>query len=134
MATEYMAPLRLGGEGHKPMEGDKKMKKRFSADELRALRNKIPIDRLIEGELSIPAKRSQGVFRFLCPICNEFQTAVKPVTNLARCFRCEMNFNTIEITMRVKHIGFLDSAAYLTDLLQANKRLSELLSGIGRQL
>jgi hypothetical protein len=110
------------------------MKNRFSADALRALRNEIPIDRLIEAELSIPAKRSQGVFRFLCPVCNEFQTAVKPATNLARCFRCEMNFNTIEITMRVKKIGFLDSAAYLTDLLHTNKKISQLVSGIGRPL
>lgn len=108
------------------------MKKRFSADELRALRNEIPIDRLIEDVLSIPAKRIEGFFRFLCPICNEFQTAVKPATNLARCFRCEMNFNTIEITMRVKNIGFRESAMYLTDILDANKRFSQLLSGIGR--
>jgi DNA primase len=107
------------------------MKRRFSADELRALRNEIPIERLIEEELSIPAKRSEGVFRFLCPICNEFQTAVKPATNLARCFRCEMNFNTIEITMRIKNVGFLDSATYLTDLLHASRRLSQLFSGIG---
>ena len=114
------------------MEGGKKMKKQFSADQLRALRNEIPIDRLIEEELSIPAKRSEGVFRFLCPICNEFQTAVKPATNLARCFRCEMNFNTIEITMRVKNIGFRETATYLTDILHANKRLSQFLSGIGR--
>jgi CHC2 zinc finger len=115
------------------MEGEKKMKRRFSADELRALRNQIPIDRLIEQELSIPSKRSEGVFRFVCPICNEFQTAVKPATNLARCFRCEMNFNTIEITMRVKNIGFLDSATYLTKILHANKSLSQLLSGMGRR-
>jgi DNA primase len=114
-----------------PKKGEKKMKRRFSADELRALRNEIPIDRLIEEELSIPAKRSEGVFRFLCPICNEFQTAVKPETNLARCFRCEMNFNTIEITMRLKNIGFRETAKYLTDLLHANKSLSQLLSGIG---
>lgn len=114
------------------MEADKTMKRRFSADQLHALRNKIPIDRLIEEVLSIPAKRSEGVFRFLCPICNEFQTAVKPATNLARCFRCQINFNTIDITMRVKNIGFLDSATYLTDILHAKHSVSQLLSGIAR--
>ena len=109
------------------------MKKRFSAEQLRALRNEIPIDWLIEQALSIPSKRSEGFFRFLCPICNEFQTAVKPATNLARCFRCEINFNTIEIAMRVKNIGFVDSATYLTKILHANTSLSDLLSGIGRR-
>jgi len=108
------------------------MRRRFSAHQLHALRNEIPIDRLIEDVLSIPAKRNEGIFRFLCPICNEFQTAVKPATNLARCFRCEMNFNTIDITMRVKNIGFPDCAEYLTRILHASKNLSALFSAAAR--
>ena len=71
------------------------MKKRFSSQELYELRNHIPVDALIR-ELGIPSKIRDGYFRFLCPLCNEFQTAVKPETNLARCFRCEKNFNTID--------------------------------------
>ncbi len=65
------------------------MKKRFSSHELFELRNAIPITQLIGEELQIPSKISEGVFRFLCPVCHEFQTATHPVTNLARCFRCE---------------------------------------------
>jgi len=103
------------------------MKKRFSAEELFELRNKIPIDILIRDVLSIPAKTSEGFFRFLCPICNEFQTSVKPATNLARCFHCEMNFNTIEITMRVKGSGFLESVRFLKDILTAKSQLSQLM-------
>lgn len=135
MATGHMAPYRGDGEGHNyPMKGDKSMKRRFSADELRELRNKIPIDRLIEDVLSIPAKRSEGFLRFLCPICNEFQTAVKPATNLARCFRCQKNFNTIELTMQIKNMGFVQTATYLTDILHTNRRLPELLSGVASQM
>jgi hypothetical protein len=107
------------------------MKKRFSAEELFELRNKIPIDILIRDVLSIPAKTSEGFFRFLCPICNEFQTSIKPATNLARCFRCETNFNTIEITMQVKKIGFVDSATFLKGILKAKRELSQLLAGMG---
>lgn len=107
------------------------MKRRFSAEELFELRNKIPIDLLIKDVLSIPTKTSEGVFRFLCPICNEFQTSTKAATNLARCFRCEMNFNTIEITMEVKKIEFLDSATFLKGLLKSKRDLSQLLAGIG---
>jgi DNA primase len=103
------------------------MKKRFSAEELFELRNMIPIDILIRDVLSIPAKTSEGFFRFLCPICNEFQTSVKPTTNLARCFHCEMNFNTIDITMRVKGTGFLESATFLKDILNTKRHLSQLM-------
>jgi len=64
------------------------MSKRYSNQKLRMLRNQIPISRLISDFLRIPAK-SRGIFRFLCPLCSEFQTATNPKTNLARCFRCQ---------------------------------------------
>jgi len=92
------------------------MGKRFSSKELYELRNSIPIHVLIETQLGIPAKISEGVFRFLCPLCNEFQTAVNPKTNLSRCFRCEKNFNTIDIVMTCRNIGFVDSVKYLQTL------------------
>jgi len=78
------------------------MKKRFSSRELFDLRNNIPVDMLIRDQLQIPSKIRDGFFRFLCPVCNEFQTAVNPNTNLARCFRCEKNFNTISWSWRSK--------------------------------
>lgn len=64
------------------------MQNRFSSQELFAVRNHIPVDMVIRDQLQIPSKIRDGFFRFLCPMCNEFQTAVNPVTNLARCFRC----------------------------------------------
>ncbi len=94
------------------------MGKHFSSQELYKLRNSIPIDILIEKELTIPSKISEGVFRFLCPVCNEFQTAVNPKTNLSRCFRCEKNFNTIDMVMAWHKIGFVDSVKYLQALLK----------------
>ena len=65
------------------------MGKRFSRSDLFEIRNAISIDRLIAEELDLPVKTSDGRPRFLCPVCNEFQTATNPSTNLARCFRCE---------------------------------------------
>ena len=94
------------------------MGKRFSSKELYELRNSIPIDVLIETELGIPAKISEGIFRFLCPLCNEFQTAVNPKTNLSRCFRCEKNFNTIDMVMAWHSTGFVDSVKYLQAILK----------------
>ena len=97
------------------------MGKRFSSKELYKLRNLIPIHVLIETQLGIPAKISEGVFRFLCPLCNEFQTAVNPKTNLSRCFRCEKNLNTIDIVMICRNTGFVDSVKYLQTILNSRE-------------
>jgi len=94
------------------------MGKHFSSRELFELRNSILIDVLIEKELAIPSKISEGFFRFLCPLCNEFQTAVNPKTNLGRCFRCEKNFNTIDMVMAWHNTGFVDSVKYLQTILK----------------
>lgn len=93
------------------------MTRRFTGNELFKLRNLISVDNLIEEQLNIPSKISEGYFRFLCPICNEFQTATNPKTNLARCFRCERNFNPIDLVMIVKGIGFVECVKYLKTLL-----------------
>ena len=81
------------------------------------LRNHIPIDTLIENHLKLPSKFSEGFFRFLCPLCNEFQTATNPKANLARCFRCERNFNTIDMVMIYKGLKFVDGVKYLKTIL-----------------
>ena len=94
------------------------MKNRFSSRELFELRNNIPVDMLIRDQLQLPSKISDDLFRFLCPVCNEFQTAVNSATNLARCFRCEMNFNTIDLVMKVEGYGFKDSVLFLKKLLE----------------
>ena len=94
------------------------MGKYFSSRELYKLRNSIPIDVLIEKELAIPSKISEGFFRFLCPLCNKFQTAVNPKTNLGRCFRCEKNFNPIDMVMAWRSTGFVDSVKYLQTILK----------------
>lgn len=92
--------------------------RRFSGEELYRLRNLIRIDRLIDLELGVPCREIEGVFRFLCPICHEFQTAVNPKTNLARCFRCERNFNSIDMVMIIRGLGFVESVWYLQQLLE----------------
>ncbi|MCP4110401.1 MAG: hypothetical protein GY749_33595 [Desulfobacteraceae bacterium] len=92
------------------------MKKHYSPEMLRRLRNDIPITVLIADLLELPSKTSEGYFRFLCPVCSEFDTATNPKTNLARCFRCEKNFNTIDMTMVVKRLNFLETVGYLAGI------------------
>ncbi len=117
------------------------MKRRFTGNELFKLRNLIPMKLLIK-QLNIPSKTSEGYFRFLCPVCNEFQTATNPKTNLARCFRCEKNFNPIDLVMVVKGFRFIETVQYLNTLLPAvadepvirHRQLNEMLAGIGKPI
>lgn len=99
-----------------PIDHRNKRKSRFSSRELFELRNNIPVDMLIRDHLQIPSKIRDDYFRFLCPLCNEFQTAVNPTTNLARCFRCEKNFNAIDLVMKIKGYGFKDSVLFLKQI------------------
>ena len=90
---------------------------RHSKEKLRMLRNNIPIAKLISDFLRLPCKVSDGYFRFLCPLCSEFNTATNPKTNLARCFRCQKNFNPLDMVMAVKCCSFRE-AVVLIDGLQ----------------
>ena len=98
------------------------MSQRFSGDLLRSLRNDLPINDLIRHRLDMPWKEREGYFRFLCPLCSEFHTATNPKTNLARCFRCGVNFNPIELVMAVEQCQFVDAVKILTSLLEARRQ------------
>ena len=93
-------------------------KRCFSSSQLYSLRNEINVQVLIEKMLHIPCRVTKGCFRFLCPSCNGFDTAVNPKTNLARCFRCEKNYNTIDLVMVVRKINFVDSVRLLQTIAQ----------------
>ena len=81
------------------------------------LRNHIPIDRLIIDVLKIPHKHSDGYLRFLCPFCLEFNSATNPNTNLARCFRCKINFNPIDLLIADLGLSFKQAVDKLIPLL-----------------
>jgi len=95
---------------------------RLSSQALYALRNHINIDRLITQLLQIPTQEINGIVRFQCPLCAHFHTATHPNTNLARCFDCCKNFNTIELVMAVHHTPFLEAVALL-------QRVEKILTG-----
>ena len=88
---------------------------RYTRQYLFFLRNHIPIVRVIEA-LSIFSSNQAGKYRFSCPVCNGQNTGVNPKTNLARCFNCEKNYNTIDLVIKVMNISFLQSVAYLEKL------------------
>lgn len=90
----------------------------LSKSHLRELRNRIEIIPLIAEVLELLYKTHDGRFRFLCPLCHDFDTAVNPATNLARCFRCQRNFNPIDMVMTVKHYSFMQAVRYLQPILE----------------
>jgi len=73
----------------------------------------MPIGAVIEKFLCIPTKLSEGAFRFRCPLCRRFNTAINPSTNLARCFLCQKNFNPIDMVMAVQNISFVEAVTLL---------------------
>lgn len=86
-------------------------------DQLRRLRNEIDFRRLFD-RLRWPWKlRADGVILFVCPRCNERQTSVHPKHNLARCFRCQANWNPIDFVMQTTPMDFLTTVGYLEDML-----------------
>jgi hypothetical protein len=88
---------------------------RYSRQQLFAIRNHIPIDWVIEA-LAIPSEHDGGYCRFCCPACNGYNTGTNPQTNLARCFNCQKNYNTIDLVIAVRKLSFIDSVAYLEEL------------------
>lgn len=102
------------------------MTRKYSKIFLRRLRNNLPIEMVIYKILNIPCKISEGYFRFLCPICGEFTTAIKKEDNLARCFRCEQNFNPIDLYMEVKGNAFIDTVETLKPFLAKYEKPNNL--------
>jgi hypothetical protein len=89
------------------------MTRRFSAQQLSYLRNKVPIDQLIKSFLSLPTRNRNAKLSFACPVCHGFNTSINAKHNLARCFDCRQNFNPIEMVMHQLKISFVDSVKWL---------------------
>ena len=93
------------------------MSRRFSSEFLYRIRNEVHLDYLLGSVLDHPCKKSEGFVRFLCPICQEFNTAIHPKHNLGRCFRCQQNFNSIEFVMLLKRLDFPKAVRFLSPIL-----------------
>jgi len=99
------------------------MSERYPRQQVRRFRNEIPLPNVFRV-LQWPHKTRDGYVRFLCPLCQEFNTAVNPKTNLGRCFRCERNFNPIDFVIEVQACDFRTAIGYLSPLLPPPPRAS----------
>ncbi|MBU0995897.1 MAG: hypothetical protein KJ737_25665, partial [Proteobacteria bacterium] len=49
--------------------------------------------------------------------CKNYHTGVNPETNLARCFDCKRNYNTIDLVELITGSGFVQSVQFLKRFL-----------------
>ncbi len=91
-------------------------------DRRRRIRNDLPIPVLIAalGRDGPPSKIRDGRFVFLCPHFGEMQAAVNPRNNLAHCFACSKNLNTIDLLMLLGY-GFISAVIVLEGLLERHQ-------------
>ena len=93
----------------------------FTQAQLFQVRNTIDIDWLISNKLNLE-RQFNGMWRFRCPLCLQFNTATQKKTNLSRCFSCKKNFNTIDLVIYCKKINFVPSVQFLLSLLDKPKQ------------
>lgn len=89
----------------------------FTKQQLFQVRNDIDIDWLINEKLQLE-QQFKGIWRFQCPVCQQFNTATQKKNNLARCFSCQQNFNTIDLVIYSKKVNFVPSVQFLLALLE----------------
>lgn len=109
------------------------MCKRFGESELYDVRNKVPIRHVIESVLNIPNKVTEGKYRFLCPRCGNFDTALNEQNNLSRCFGCEKNFNCVDLLIEYKKITFVDSVKLLQQEITKSEKVKLVVHNFIKQ-
>jgi uncharacterized CHY-type Zn-finger protein len=88
------------------------MTKFFTRHQLFKMRNDIPLTDVL-AILEWPHKTRDGRVCFVCPLCGESLTAINQRTNLGRCFRCETNFNPIDLVMLINDYDFVVAVQFL---------------------
>ena len=90
------------------------MARNFTAEQLRYLRNGVPISELIENHIAVPSKHIGGKLRHECPKCGDFDTSIYAEHNILKCFNCQKRFNPIDMAMNcVMENDFVKSGKWL---------------------
>jgi DNA primase len=92
--------------------------RRVTAEELHRLRNDVPMKTVIAA-LRIECRTRGDRLAFRCAECRDFHSAIHPRTNLARCFRCARNYNTIDMVMAAQRTGFPEAVRVLREIARS---------------
>ena len=101
-------------------EGGHGMSKRFTKEHLYRVRNEIPILSVIERLSELRVELDGDYHRFSCPNCQGYHTAVNEETNLARCFECSRNYNTIDLVMACRRRDFVTAVTKLSSFFETH--------------
>jgi len=86
----------------------------FKAQSLKYLRNRIKLKDLAL-HLGIQVKVKDNQCWFVCPQCLELKASFQKNQNLARCWKCNTRYNSIELVMAHFNINFRQAVIYLMD-------------------
>jgi hypothetical protein len=93
------------------------MNKRFSAEELFALRSTVNLELLL-SELHGESAGQGDVTAIRCPQCRNLSARVVSIANVAYCEQCRKNFNVIDFVMHELGCSFVQSVELLKRYLQ----------------
>lgn len=86
----------------------------FETQRLEYLRNRINVKNLA-SHLGIQMKVKDNQCWFVCPQCLELKASFQKNQNLARCWKCNTRYNSIELVMAHFNINFRQAVMFLID-------------------
>ena len=86
----------------------------FDAKSLRHIRNQIDLKSLA-CYLGIRMKVKDNQCWLVCPKCNRLKASFQKNQNLARCWKCNTRYNSIELVMAYFNINFREAVMFLMD-------------------
>ena len=102
----------------------------ITKDELRRLRNDLPIEEVVLW-LGLERRRRGGRVEVRCAQCQGFHVAIHEPTNLARCFRCARSYNPIDLIMTVRRASFLQAVEALREIESRSRSRAPATSRAG---
>ena len=86
----------------------------FDKQCLEYIRNQINLISLASN-LGIQMKRKNNQCWFVCPHCGTMKASFQKNQNLARCWKCNIRYNAIELVMAHCNINFKQAVIFLMD-------------------
>lgn len=84
----------------------------FNAQSLRYIRNQIDLKSLA-SYLGIQMKVKNNQCWFVCPKCAKLKASFQKNQNLARCWKCNIRYNTIDLVMAHFNMNFTEAVMFL---------------------
>ena len=84
----------------------------IGAQNLNYIRNQINLKNLASN-LGIQMKIKDNQCWFVCPKCGKMKASFQKNQNLARCWKCNIRYNTIDLVMAHFDMDFIQAVTFL---------------------